>query len=575
MVDSDDKYAGDEENLTQVRNIIKQLNEEKPSTEKHREVVVRADGSKMVRVTRKRRVMMTAADHKRRNRKHLLLVISALFVLLAGLALVFFFRMTSMTGQAYVAASQSELQQRWGASSLQLEGAGIAGRTLRLESVIAEFPEGYMLERVELHGVEAQLNMMSFISAVPEGDELRVDRALVQLRPGASMQMPVQNGADMWRFRRMECKDFTVQFGAGGEAGPVALRSAQAYMYYPNAARSSSVIMFRNGSLAIKGWNTVRVTEGKARLAAGGITDFSFAGTTDAATDTVESRRTSISFAGKLPEAADFTGPFAMESDNMSLADFTGGRFEEFFTARTVAVTHGKIKDKMTIRLAGLGDAAPAFRGELHLKDICLSSFPALMEITEHIEPGKRRLYNPLSLHRGYVVLGGESDTLRLELPEGALMERDLINLRGCIELNGKNELSGSLEYGVPMALTRVEYPDGQPDPIFQQSGEWSWLRTRVKGLGNMPGDDMAEVEARADIARRERPARIPFNQIDIDRLTVQFEQGGAAIAPVPQPVEDTSRPVDRENPFGEKKSDLSNPFESRSENPFESTAPF
>ena len=68
MVDNDDKYAEDEENLTQVRSIIKQLNDDRPSKEKHREVVVRADGTKVVRVTKKRRVMMTSADHRRINR---------------------------------------------------------------------------------------------------------------------------------------------------------------------------------------------------------------------------------------------------------------------------------------------------------------------------------------------------------------------------------------------------------------------------------------------------------------------------------------------------------------------------
>ena len=68
MVDNDDKYADDEEDLTQVRSIIKQLNEEKPSQEREREVITRADGTKMVRVTKKRRVMLTSADKRRRNR---------------------------------------------------------------------------------------------------------------------------------------------------------------------------------------------------------------------------------------------------------------------------------------------------------------------------------------------------------------------------------------------------------------------------------------------------------------------------------------------------------------------------
>jgi hypothetical protein len=79
------------------------------------------------------------------------------------------------------------------------------------------------------------------------------------------------------------------------------------------------------------------------------------------------------------------------------------------------------------------------------------------------------------------------------------------------------------MDYGVPMMLARVEYPDGQPDPIFQPNGEWAVLRTCLSGNGSVPADDMAEVEARAEMARRNRPARIPFDQLDVNRLSEQF----------------------------------------------------
>lgn len=572
MVEHDDKYAGDEESLTQVRSIIKQLNEDKPATEKNREVVVRADGTKVVRVTKKRRVMMTAADHKRRNRRQVAIGLVAILVVLAVAAAVFFFRMTGMTGSAYVTACQTELQQRWGASSVQIEGAGVEGSSLRLSSVVAEFPEDCMIQRVELSGIEAGLNMMSFIDKVLEGEELRIERACIQLRPGAVMKMPVQNGLDMWRFRRVDCKEFTVQFGETGQEGPVALQGTQAYMYYPQKSRSSSVLIFRGGNLVIRNWKSVRIAEGKARVSVNGITDFSLSGTTDVASDIVEQRRTSVSFAGSIVENADFSGPYSVESDNMSLADFTEGRFEEFFTARTVSVAHGKIGDRARMQLDAQGTRTPVFCGDFHLKDICLSSFPALMAITEHIEPAKRRLYNPLSVHRGYVVLGAREGTVSVEIPEGGVLERDLVNLRGKLELNGDNELSGSLEYGIPVVLTRVEYPDGQPDPVFQQAGEWSWLRTRVKGQGNMPGDDMAEVEARAAIARRDRPARIPFNQIDINQLTEQMGVSTGPTGAKPEnPAANPFAPSTPKSPFD----DTSNPFEERKEDPFSTTAPF
>ena len=520
MVDHDDKYADDEEALTQVRSIIKQLNEEKPSQERVREVVTRADGSKMVRVTKKRRVMMTSADKRRRSRRHLFAVIAALIVVLAALAAFLFYRMSSMSSSVYLSAGQERLLKSWGADSVQIQGAGVNGMSLQLDSVVAEFPESCMIQRVELSDMNARLDILSFFSGVLNGEELTIGRVLLVLRPGAELNVPRQQGKEMWAFRRVECKDFNIQYGIDNQ-GPVSMHRAEAYMYYPNASRQISVLMFREGVLGIKGWKDIRIKDGKVHLSAKGVDDFYFHGTTDAETETVEQRRTSIAFAGAIKESASIVGPFAVDSDNMSLADFTDGRFEEFFTARTVSASRGKPGDKTTILLSAEG-AAPRFNGEFHLQNICLSSFPAMMAITEHIDPQKRRLYNPLSFHRGRVSVANEAGKFAVEIPQGGLMERDLAAITGRMEINSANELFGELAYSIPQVLARVEYPDGHPDPIFQPNGEWATLRTHLRGRGNMPGDDMAEVEARAAQARLNRPARIPFGQYDVNKLTEQ-----------------------------------------------------
>lgn len=575
MVHNDDKYGEEEENLTQVRSIIKHLNEEKPAQERAREVVTRADGSKVVRVTKKRRVMMTTADVRRRNRKHVLYGVAGCFVALVIFGACLLFRMSTMSSAAYMSAQQAAMQQAWGATSVQLEGKGVEGTTLQLNTVVADFPETSVLQKVELSGVQVKLDMMSFLTGVLGGETLEIDRALIVLRNGATMMMPKQNGADMWMFRRMECKDFSVQY-ADPEHAPLQLKNTQAYLYYPNSSRSSSVLMFREGSVHIAGWKTVRIAEGKAHVSTNGIEDFSIRGTTDAVSDEAEQRRTSVSFAGKINNGGAMTGPFYIESDNMSLADFTDGRFEEFLTARTVSVSHGKLSDKATVSLSADG-AAPVFKGEFQLKNISLSSFPALMAIREHIEPAKRRMYNPIFWHRGSACINHVDGVYSVEFPEGALVERDLASLRGRIELNRANELSGELHYGIPLVLARVEYPDGHPDPIFTANGEWAVLSTRVKGRGNMPGDDMTEVEARAVIARRERPERIPFDKLDVNLLTEQMLNREGTVEPATPatpaaPAQEVPAAAPATSPLFD--STLGNPFE-ESEDPFAPSTPF
>ena len=104
MGHKDDKYGEEEENLTQVRSIIKHLNEEKPAQERAREVVVRADGSKVVRVTKKRRVMMSSADVRRRNRKHILYLLAGCLVLLMAGGAYLLFRMSTIVAVSVILA---------------------------------------------------------------------------------------------------------------------------------------------------------------------------------------------------------------------------------------------------------------------------------------------------------------------------------------------------------------------------------------------------------------------------------------------------------------------------------------
>lgn len=575
MVANDDKYEDDGENLTQVRSIIKHLNEDKPSQERAREVVVRADGSKVVRVRKKRKVMLTSADKRRKGRRQALLFLGVLFACGLIAAAFLFFRMATMSSSAYMEQKRAELQQLWGATSVQFEGAGLEGTSLSLGNVVAEFPESSMLQRVELSGVQASLEIMSFVNGRLTGSGLSVERALLVLRNGRAMEMPLQQGADLWHFSRVDCKDFSIVYADAGQA-PVSLKNSNAYMYYPSRDRSASVVMLRGGSLDIKGWKTLRIAEGKAHLSAKGVDDFSLSGTTDAVSDETEQRRTSLSMAGKIAQGAAMVGPFAVEAENMSLADFTDGRVEGFFTARTTAVSHGKLDGKFTVSLAEPG--APLFSGELHLRNIYLSSFPALMAITEHIEHGKRRLYNPIMMNRGYVRLAHQDAALVVEIPEGALAERDLASLRGRMVLSAANELSGELHYGIPKVLARVEYPDGQPDPIFQPQGEWAVLSTNLRGHGNMPGDDMAEVEARASIARRNRPARIPFDQLDVNRMVEQLPQTAESVqsaqSVLPSQPEQSSQPAQPSAPLFSPLESTSNPFET-SEDPFAPSTPF
>lgn len=559
----DDKYADEP---TQVRSIIKQLNNDKPSKVKSKEVVIRADGTKVIRVTKKRRVMLSESDKKRKGRKQFLVVLLLVFLLtVAGLGL-FFVRMATMTGESYVAKQAEELKQLWGASDLRVVGSGVSGDGFHLDSLTLTFPESSMVERVEMNGIEAELDSSTFFSGHLTGDIVRVKRIFVYLRADAKkLSFPIRRGEDLWNFRRVECEDFNLSFGES-EKSPVSVEHSFAYMYYPdNAHREECVFCLKDGLLKMAGWKKIHITNGKFSVSRVAIEDFALEGTTDTAAGKVmETAVTRLGIYGSILDQAQLAGPFTFDSDNMPLTEFTSGRVQFFMSAKTRAVPRAKEASKALVTLP-INHPEPQFRGEFPVKELSVTEVPAIFKLIEHIEPQRRKQYTPPTIHEAVIQLDHVDDAITIRIEEGQAVERDVLEIKCDLSVDDLNTLSGSMSFGLPAVYTHAEYPDGMADPILMEADGVAWLTTQVSGPANHPQDDSDILEARAAEARKARPARIPFERIDVDTLVEQMRA--------------SQEPQDRRDPETQKDFDLDkrnrdNPFDTEQERQQNDQAP-
>lgn len=553
--DNNDKY-GDEP--TQVRSIIKQLNEEKPSKVKSREVVIRADGTKVVRVTKKRKVMVTEDQKRRKGRKQFFLVLLCLF-LICGLAVgAFFFRMASMTGDSYVQGQAEELKQVWGASSVRAVGSGVSGNSFHLDSLVLTFPDSSMIERVEMNGINADLSSSTFVGGRLSGDLLRVKRITIQLRETANrLSFPIRQGEDLWNFRRVECESFNLAFGEKGNS-PVSLEDCSSYMYYPdNSMRDICVFCLKGGLLKLAGWKKIHINEAKFNISKVAIEDFALTGTTDnIVSNSLDTPITSLSIFGAIRDQGLLAGPYIFDSNNMPLTEFTAGKFQFFLNAKTRSVAKAKNNSKAFINLP-FGKPAPTFLGDFRVKQLCITEIPGMIPLIEHIEPQKRKNYTPPTIQEALVVLDEVDGALALRIDAGQAVERDLIELKCDFRVDEANQLQGTMAFGLPAALTRAEYPDGLADPIFTEQEGVAWLNLQLGGPANRPQDDSAILEARAAEARKSRPERIPFESIDVDRLVDQMRDSKNDRRDVPN----VTRPNEQEMDLDSR--DRNNPFDS------------
>lgn len=552
---TDDKYADEP---TQVRSIIKQLNNDKPSKVKSKEVVMRADGTKVIRVTKKRRVMLSESDKKRKGRKQFLVVLLLIFLLtVAGLG-VFFIRMATMTGESYVAKQAAELKQRWGASEIRTVGSGVSGDGFHLDSLTLTFPESSMVERVEMNGIEAGLSSSTFFSGHLTGDLVRVKRIFIYLREDAKkLSFPIRQGEDLWDFRRVECADFNLCFGEG-EKSPVSIEHSYAYMYYPdNAHREECVFCLKGGLLKMAGWKKIHIANGKFNVARVAIEDFALEGTTDTnAGKMMESAVTRLGIYGSILDQSQLAGPYTFDSDNMPLTEFTAGRVQFFMSAKTRAVPRAKDTSKALVTLP-FDHPEPQFRGDFPVKELSITEIPAIFKLIEHIEPQRRKTYTPPTIHEALIQLDHVDDAITIRIEDGQAVERDVMEIRCDLSVDELNTLKGSMSFGLPAVFTHAEYPDGMADPILMEADGVAWLTTQVSGPANHPRDDSDILEARAVEARKARPARIPFERIDVDNLVEQMRASQNA---------QDRRDSEAQRDFDLDKRNKDNPFETEQE---------
>lgn len=562
----DEKYTSETDNDSQVRSIINQLNAEHPSREKSREVVVRADGTKAICVVKKRKVMVSREDKNRRARHQFIYGLLVFILLLGSLFALAAFRFSQYSSSEYYEKLSGEICRALGAQRVQLVGADLRGLQLKIANVVADFPEGMMVERLEMSDLSCELAASSFFTGKLKTNDLKIGRAMLYVPITADkVSVPRWQGEEIWHIKRMECADFSCVYG-DKEAASVAILHADAYMYYPGRSIDSRVLMMRGGTFRMVGWRPLQLQEGKVQVSPLALENIRLKLTPDVNRSGAGETTQYMEITGHLMDGAGLDTELNVVSEGMAFSDFSMGRFDRIFTALTADDKSEKKAASATIVLPFKAEH-PVFGGLFPLRDVKVPAGPALMEILEHIPPVKRKKYLPIKLNRACVKFTRNGNDMRVTFEDGDFSELDLITMSADIAVNSANEISGSLNYGIPAILTHIEYPDGNADPLFRDDGATAWVSVELSGTSNAPTDNIDELIARAEVARRNRPARTPFENIDVDSFVDKVMPRSDAPQETPADGQSVSpRPINNSG----------NPFEQKSDNPFApSSSPF
>ncbi len=513
------------ESQSQVREIIDQLNEDHPTKESSREVVVRKDGTKVVRVRKKRRVTISEQDKNRRSRKKFARIFMIIFALFIAVAAYLALKVSLMGGTQFLNDKKEEIRLAFNAESVEMEGAKIEGLNVHIAKLILHYAESSELERIELESIDGNFDVLGAAQNKLIFEALNVEKAALVLREGASkIQTPATTLSDICSFTRVDCKKFNL-YVADYYASPVAIYDTNAYLYYPDHDKDKIVFSCRGGRFVVKDWLEFDIKDLRAAFLEGGKTDLT-ADLSLLAGDTKEQGKKEQQFEMRtsLNDGESFYGPYNFVCSNISIADLTKSRLTPFFSATTKMMSAKEEQTNKSIITFSPKAELPSIEADLSVGNISWYNFPALQEIQKHVESRKRSLYTKLLIPYGRIHLESSPQKMSLSFKESEMSEPYSVVLLGAISIDEDGSMSGTLDYGVPASLTRREYPDGLSDPIFQEEGAFAWLRTQLSGTNLMPADNSLDLNLDAEEARKSRPEP---NSLDVMNVDVFAERLG------------------------------------------------
>lgn len=449
------------------------------------ELVVRADGTRAIKVRkRKRRSDQPERDSARQNKRLRALQLVVVLILIAIVSISIAGVLLYFNGTAYRKKVLGWIDLATGGTSdvSQFRVTPIGANAYYLNIA---WPEQNIIKSLALRGVAAQLSTASFLGQPWSGDE--VTAASGELRFGT----PIDNGgpvggsenSDHFRFTRFRSPDMTVTFG--DPVKPAITIKKSEISFYPSSPNDRAEMRITGGSLELGG-----------RLPSFTI-DRGYFGISGRQVEVVGLRLEDPSDPRGVIELSGPLTPFA--STRASTLDIR--KVENFPIEHLVGLDFGRVlSGRIETRevqnsnflsfnpgSAESGRFVLAFRGGFS-SQVTLARLPFLNELAILLDD---KGYEVLAIDSGatgvlrYHAGGWLLEDLRLE-------SKSRMAVKGSLSIGADKSLSGRLEVGLP--ARQISTFLSRMDSMFSQPREeMRWINVEVSGTTTSPQDDFAK----------------------------------------------------------------------------------
>lgn len=471
--------------------------------ERRREVVVRPDGSKVIRVEKRRRTYQDDQQSSRqtaqKNKRFLISLCILILLVVGGLMGTYMYRLTAFNTEEFAKQLQSDLSEAWG-GNVEISGLAMDGLSLKTSSIKVSFPEDTCLSFVSLEGVSGDISAMSLFMGKIKGESLNVTKATVGLRPGfAKFTVPQAKRELPFNFRRYTAPRLEVGYAHAVEEFALERNNAPFYMTAEayirvsgNNAEYEYVLDLSQQKLKFKGWPLMSVDSGSVILNGNGIKQLTFSGALDKGS--LLNNTTDISpfmITGSFNFGTTFQHrSWTLTGRNMNLASLVGDSFSSFLKVESgeseVKERHEWKLDFSIPVLAEQKRPSVVGTGGSVIK-ATMMRLPVL-NLLAQLTAGNKEMRLPYSspvFTSGSFFLESNGMEDSVSLKKLSLSEQGFLSVSGDLLCNGTS-LSGSLVFKIPAYMMNSR----KLPSIITQEGHEYVLPVKISGTPFSPQDN-------------------------------------------------------------------------------------
>jgi hypothetical protein len=396
-------------------------------------------------------------------------------------------------------AYQSTLVSRirtWTGAEPQLTQFRMSPVSAAAGSVSFAWPEGSMLESLQLNGVRADLGVSSIFGRSWKGTEMVATGGTLMLRQaegGPPMSSPDRKGDCPFQFR-YRSPNFNVLMGPA-ESPALRLLSSEVSINVQDSAATTANLQFEGGQLTILGWGDFALTFASFQIEPTGIQLATArivpVGGSKGEIEILNPQQVPLALEGGQSE-------MALRVDRVPLSALLDPKFGVWLGATVETREDGA---DGTILFQGGKSPSVSCRIPFHAtanSEPEASLLPMFAIIAKEVD--EAWYHKPVFDldFSGTLIRGGNASGLQ-DLSMGA---RGRILIKGAVMAQAGGVLDGSLEIGLPeSAIADCSLPFRR---VFnRREGAHAWATVRISGTGAKPADDLQQQieQAATDVA--------------------------------------------------------------------------